>query len=482
MSDDHVARILKMLEEGKISAAEAQALLAAVKVENKESRSETGGSQAAEPKESRTTASGSKTFDFRWGHRRSFPVDFAALGKQISAAVSRIDPERIVKEARIGDKLRDFARMWQDDDHGRPVNPMGLPTARRTETTPLDIAPDGALQIENRYGDIVIVGGSDAPSMEVVREAWASSQVEAEIRLGELGIEVSPMDSDEKDTDPDAAQGPPRSMSIQVSTPTEWRDGIVSVTLRLPAGIHVTALTSFGDVRVTGTSGGVEARSTSGSISLDRLGGEIRCEAVSGDIRASGLTGRLIAITKSGDIEAERLAVGARVTTVSGEIRVSLIDSGEVEARSVSGDIVAEHVGAQGPAQARVETVSGDAKLSDINGSLHIATVSGDVVGDRLSVSDLDARAVSGDLRLDLSGVFAGTAKAETVSGDVSIATREGSSFRFDLTSRSGEAVCEHPSPDVVRTETGLAGTIGSGEGSIVVHSLSGDIQITRPA
>src|ERR1051325_4895656 len=99
--DDHVSRILKMLEEGKISAADAQALLAAVKPEERNSagssassRPQDRESRAESTSNSQQESTKAKSFEFQWSQRRGLPFDLSGLGKQISDAVKKIDPER----------------------------------------------------------------------------------------------------------------------------------------------------------------------------------------------------------------------------------------------------------------------------------------------------------------------------------------------------------------------------------------------------
>src|SRR5205085_8562395 len=103
--DDHVSRILKMLEEGKISATEAQTLIAALQTEAKSSGSASGASARADGGSQSTAekpeAGKAKSFEFQWSQKRAFPnLDLSGLGKQISDAVKKIDPERMVREAR----------------------------------------------------------------------------------------------------------------------------------------------------------------------------------------------------------------------------------------------------------------------------------------------------------------------------------------------------------------------------------------------
>ena len=158
--DEHIARVLKMLEEGKISAEQAEKLISAISSETAKGTSST--SSASKPQENRaesTTSTTSsqqdsgraKSFDFQWSQRKGFPFDLSGLGKQISDAVKKLDPEKFVRDARTGFakssrniKFKGFS-WFTDSDGSRPENTMGLPTARESQTLNFDLAPGGTI-------------------------------------------------------------------------------------------------------------------------------------------------------------------------------------------------------------------------------------------------------------------------------------------------------------------------------------------------
>src|SRR2546421_3342095 len=156
--DEHIERILKMLEEGKISAENASSLISALRTEAKpgsstapgtsrpsNGQSDTGASKSAA---SQPESAKSKSFEFQWSQKRGLPFDLSGLGKQISDAVKKIDPERLVREARTGwsrggkrwnERFKGFG-WFVDFEDGRPENTLGQPTARTTETLMYDLA------------------------------------------------------------------------------------------------------------------------------------------------------------------------------------------------------------------------------------------------------------------------------------------------------------------------------------------------------
>jgi len=179
----------------------------------------------------------------------------------------------------------------------------------------------------------------------------------------------------------------------------------VDIDVTVPREAQIEATTVSGPLSVTGTRGPVDGRSVSGEVMIDDVQGPMRLRTVSGDLRAAAYAGQIEANSVSGDLRFERSRIRRPdVVTVSGDVRVE-------------GALV---LGAEGEAEGRIKTVSGDIDL---------------VLAD--PAIDLEFHSLSGDLDVD-----AGTAKVEktgrrewhvsigqggprvrvkTVSGDLSI-------------------------------------------------------------
>src|SRR5437667_7258042 len=116
--DDHVSRILKMLEEGKITAEQAETLISALKTAESKPASSAGPrptESKAESPSGESEGSRAKSFEFRWSQKRAFPaLDLSGLGKQISDAVKKLDP--MLKEARTG--FQKGGKRWNERFRG----------------------------------------------------------------------------------------------------------------------------------------------------------------------------------------------------------------------------------------------------------------------------------------------------------------------------------------------------------------------------
>ena len=139
--------------------------------------------------------------------------------------------------------------------------------------------------------------------------------------------------------------------------------------------------------------------------------------------------------------------IGTRVNahTVSGDIRIKAT-AGEVEARSVSGDVHLTNVRAS---QLRAETVSGN------------ITYQGSAEG----TGSFDLSSHSGDLRLEMPGNTAASLSLQTFSGDLS--------SQFPMTLQPGQNG---------RRNRKMEFTINGGGIRISAQTFSGNIHIERGA
>jgi DUF4097 and DUF4098 domain-containing protein YvlB len=164
------------------------------------------------------------------------------------------------------------------------------------------------------------------------------------------------------------------------------------------------------------------------------------------------------------------------ITTVSAPIVASGFQGG-ARVKTVSGDVTLAKLSTK----IDVKTVSGDVDAKDISGELKLKSVSGD-----LSVVDgasrrVDAKAVSGDVLLDLDLDRTGTYDVTTVSGSVSLRTKGDLNLTVDAKSVSGEYVSDFGGSSY--KEPGrrtVHHTIGDGGARLWVKTVSGDLRLIR--
>lgn len=478
MADEHVTRILKLLEEGKISAKEAESLIAALRTTSaSEGSSNQQGTNAGGRQHATDRAEGAtseRSFEFSWGRRRGRTLDLGGLGRQISEALGKIDAERILRDMREEGRrwqarMREWNLGWSEAGDTPPVNVHGLPTTRKVERRELRAVGPMEIEVLNEVGSVLVVGGESSPSLEIQKVAWAEAAAEAEARLAGAAVVV-----DEQEATIGGEQG--LRVRIRVETPEDWRDGLVDLALRVPTATSVRVATTFGEVRVENVAGNIECHTSSGDVVLDALTGPAAVETVSGAVRVHDSGGAVSISTKSGDVTADDLRQGVRIVSVGGAVSATHVEGASAEVRTVSGDIILEHFGSAAPIDLTIETVSGDTRLIHARGNVFLTTVSGDGTARRIETERLQAQSVSGDLDVELAGQFAGRVEAGAVSGDIRIAIPTGGDFRYTLSTRTGRLHCDHPAPDAMRTAVVLTGTVGSGGGSVEAKTVSGDI------
>jgi len=384
---DETLRILKLLEAGRITAAEAEELLKAVK-DGQEN-----------PKEEET----------------SFDVH---PGRIVASVMKEVNPGRMVRQA-IEEALHDIRPTIQARMPKMPkMTPMPeMPYVcfgahRAEEEQVLTVPAEGlvALALNQSRSRIQATGiASDQIVIRARLQVWGDDQDEARERLKSLKV----VTEDEGGTLRIKLDGPPW---------TKKRRAQVDFELEVPKGLALELGTASGDIELVGVSGGGKLSSASGGISLMDCSGTFEISTASGDIELS----------KCPDIE-------VRIQAASGDIEIK--DSrGAVAVQSVSGDV---SLGLE-RGRASVVTVSGDLQMEagSLDG-LSASTTSGDIDIELKSAPGGDIRlaSVSGDVELELPDDADVFIDAATASGDIdcSLELAERSQTSRKLTGRLGE-------------------------------------------
>lgn len=166
---------------------------------------------------------------------------------------------------------------------------------------------------------------------------------------------------------------------VQASKAMPLRNAPLRVTVRAPAGSHLTVRAGAADVTVTGSAGRADIATGSGEVAVGRADGPAVIRTGSGAVKLGPALAGLQLRTSSGDVEAASLSGSATVATGSGDVWLGAV-SGEVMARSSSGDLsVAEaasgtlelitgsgeiRIGVRPGVAAEVELSSGAGKVS----------------------------------------------------------------------------------------------------------------------
>ncbi|MBU4349172.1 DUF4097 domain-containing protein [bacterium] len=146
------------------------------------------------------------------------------------------------------------------------------------------------------------------------------------------------------------------------------------------------------------------------------------------------------------------------IDTVSADVDISNLDINNFQCKTVSGDLRIESLGSD---NLTLNTTSGNINIIDFSGNLKADSVSGDInVGYKVFDNNVDIKTISGKVKIDLPQNAEFYLKTNTVSGEV-IA-------KFPITIIS------------FNKKNQLEGTVGTGDNSIIIDTVSGDIYLNK--
>ena len=466
--DDNVMRVLQLLQDGKISAQEAETLIASLSGETVSPSEPT-----VDIKKDADNEDDKSVFD-------RARIGIGGLGERISQAVSKIQPDKIAK--RVQSQLRTATqagahwsstvsskvRTWTEGDDTRPENKNGLPEQTESQEQEFHLEAGAFVSVENPLGSVKITGTDGNTATVVVRKSvWAIRNEDLGGLMGKVDVSLHGTDS---------------RLDVKASAADFFREGTVDLELRVPKNVKVRVASRFGMAEIVNVEGLAEGVTTTGSLHFTDLANDARGETATGDIVLARIGGSAAVATQSGNISATEIQRGLSANAASGDVSASKVEGGRVECKSVSGDVSVKEVGVSAPLDITVESVSGDASLENASGNIAIKAVSGEAQAINIAATRLQVQTVSGNVMAQLREPFSGAMQINTVSGDVTLQLPEGSNVRVSLSTMSGELRCEHDAHDVSAAETIWSGEIGTGAGTLNVQTISGDAHILRTA
>jgi len=516
MSEESIL-ILNMLREGKITAEQADSLLRSVR------ESGSAPPPAAPPPNPASSDSmqarlveiqgkiGAALAGKMLDHLSRPDLDMGRINKAVDDAMrglnslkndalrtartaARQASQEARKAAREGrrafkfDLGLDFRPGYSEE---RPVNSVGQAEARETGQSVVTWAGADRLFLENKHGRIKVIGSRTAAAAAeatVTKTAWAGPESEARVLLQQIFL---------------THQVENGRCKIGIAAPQDAYDRLtVDYEITVPCGLPLEVATTFGEIAASGVSGALIAKSVSGPISVAQPWGEgvtqvttvsgsvaisdwnlasssLSVETGTGDVVAEGVTGESLQFSsRSGDVTARKLQAGSMASFESASGDVSVTDSSaglRAHVRTQSGRTTVHGLRA---VQVQVETVSGDARLHEVSGTLTVKTISGDIEASGMESPAVSLLTVSGDARWAFAIPFSGSFFGTTVSGDLHLALGASADARVEMNTTSGALSLAFPLTESVLTERHAAGKIGAGTGSLRLQSVSGDLTV----
>jgi len=212
--------------------------------------------------------------------------------------------------------------------------------------------------------------------------------------------------------------------------------------------------------------GGVVSIHSSGGRGPDNMDYDLTIPAWMG-VRLSGVTSTIRIEGIQGTVSAE---------TVEGDVTVSG-GSGLVSLRSVQGDVALS--GASGKID--VNSVNSDVAVHDVTGELQAVTVNGDVNLTRIQSDNVEANTVNGEITYDGTIRPSGRYRLSTHAGDLSVAIPEGTGALVSISSFQGDFESAFPVTITERHGKRFEFTLGNGSARVELESFSGTIRLVRP-
>ncbi|GAB4459178.1 MAG: hypothetical protein OHK0029_21370 [Armatimonadaceae bacterium] len=329
------------------------------------------------------------------------------------------------------------------------------------------------------------------PTLSAPREVTTSVSAGKTLRVRNPLGDIEARDSDVPDvrvagvlrvwaTDEETAKGIAEQIKLNVEQSDEGPSVVVThagkTTRRVALDLKV--FVPKNDIKVS-------LLSPAGDVNVQNHKGAVVLATQSGDAKASEIVGDVAAETASGDIITEGVVGNVQASSASGDISAIRVTGDSFKAISQSGDVSLRE--ATIPAVV-VETVSGDAQVEGVSGkSLRVRSVSGDVFVEKTLFEDethLDT--VSGVISLEPKGpINKSSLTLATVSGDVELKLVRETAASLEVSTKGGDVSGKYLDAEGNEKElTGsgmvsLSETVGKGAGAkIVLTSVSGDITV----
>jgi DUF4097 and DUF4098 domain-containing protein YvlB len=188
----------------------------------------------------------------------------------------------------------------------------------------------------------------------------------------------------------------------------------------------------------------------------------------------------------SADVATSDVEGAIQLKTVSGEVKADVFQK-NTEVKTLSGDVVLRGRGKEaGAAGIHVSTISGNIRIDRAGGDLEATTVSGDI-NIRLDhpAHNVRVRTTSGDLGFEGKLAQGAYLEAQSVSGDLTVRAAPAGPLDYEVSSFSGDirncmgAEAERASRyGPGQRLTGTRGTPRTGEATVRLKTMSGDVEL----
>lgn len=331
MQKEEVKRIMRLVQEGKLSPDDAAELIEAFEADE-----EPTPNAKTEPPQPPPVGGQPHTEPFS-----SFLEGIEKLGREVAQNVNWQD---ISTHLRTGVQKGTEALKTAAEEVKSGKFSFGIFLAQETKTVtlPLSITDAQILRIENTSGDIRVIGGSQVSEVIAKAHVRGSDSADAKAKADTYSpviVESDGVVTIEQTDLPHVTVDFEIHLMTQSAVEVKSRSGDIEVS-RTGAACRIQ--TSSGNIRVNGAQNTVEVNVSSGDITImDSECSSVIIESKSGDLRMLNVSGNMNLRTVSGDLTMERCSGRSiSVESISGDVNIDLDKpiEGNTTIRSVQGN------------------------------------------------------------------------------------------------------------------------------------------------
>lgn len=387
---EDIARIMRLVKEGKLSPEDAAELLDAMQSPQEEPVA--AGTAAPPPPPPPPSGSFGGFFEAieKIGKDVTKGINWTEVGEQLRKGVSQ-GADAVKKAAQ---DLKDGKVFFFDSEV-------------KTLDQPLTVPHGKTLRVETSSGDIKVACGGVVTGSVLATAIFRGDSVEALKAKAEafaLVIEES-------------------EHFVLIRQPDQ--SGLtVNFEIHLPESVPVEVKSTSGDTEVTGASGANKVKATSGDVRIANLEGSLEIETSSGDLKISDSRLSLLNVeNKSGDVTLDKVHAATTIQATSGDVKLTQCGGPSLSIDGVSGDLQV-HLSEPIAGAANLRTVNGLISLevpSNSDFRLAVSALRGEVVCNLpLEDENRDDRRVTGRM-----GAGVGSVDISTINGDIHVRLAE---------------------------------------------------------
>jgi len=185
----------------------------------------------------------------------------------------------------------------------------GTLRAQRTVDTTVAVRANARFSLTNQQGTVTV-------------RSWNRSQIRVVAESERARVDIN-----------ESGNG------VSVRTSSRGGHGDVDFTITVPKGTSLELHGMSLDVEVNDVCGELDVNTLSGDVTVDCVEGSAQLQTISGDIALANARGSVDINSTSGDVELHAVRGAVSVQSVSGDITLDGIESNDITAEVVSGDV-----------------------------------------------------------------------------------------------------------------------------------------------